>query len=133
MLEHAKEYNGDASKRFIMGGSAGGNLTTAVGLKYASHTGLKPSGLIIACPFACDLRAYPEEYKKRYTPEKYVDSPVLTREVMSWSTGKSNNFQPPHLIVHADVPQNNTAHHPPIHSDVLCYFIQTSNRSHRHT
>lgn len=88
MIAHAREYRADASKRFIMGGSAGGNLTAAVGLKYASNKDLRPSGLIIACPFTCDLRAYPEEYRKRYTPENYVDSPILTREVMSWATGK---------------------------------------------
>lgn len=85
-----------------MGGSAGGNLTTAVALKYTSHAKLKPSGLIIASPFTCDLRAYPEDYKKRYTPEEYTDSPILTREVMSWATGNPNTLSYLLLILSTD-------------------------------
>lgn len=72
-----------------MGGSSGGNLTTAVGLKYASNPDFKASGLIIACPAACDRRAFPEEYSKRWTPEKYADAPMIGREMVDWAFGNS--------------------------------------------
>jgi acetyl esterase/lipase len=71
-----------------MGGSAGGNLTAAVALKYASQPELKASGLIIACPSTCDRRVFPEEYKKRWTPEKYADAPMIGREIMDWAFGR---------------------------------------------
>ena len=51
-------------------------------MKYASDPELKPSGLIIACPQTCDVNAFPVEYKKRFTPEKYTDSPMIGREIM---------------------------------------------------
>lgn len=70
-----------------MGGSSGGNLTTAVALKYASNPDFKASGLIIACPATCDRRAFPEEYKKRWTPEKYTDAPMIGREMVDWAFG----------------------------------------------
>jgi versiconal hemiacetal acetate esterase len=82
MHVNASKFGGDATKKFIMGGSAGGNLTACVGLKYASNPEFKPSGLIIACPQICDVNAFPGEYKKRFTPEKYVDSPMIGREIM---------------------------------------------------
>lgn len=87
MCSNAAKYGADGSKRFIMGGSAGGNLTAAVALKYASNPDLKASGLIIACASTCDRRALPEEYKKRWTPDKYADSPTIGREMVDWAFG----------------------------------------------
>jgi acetyl esterase/lipase len=60
MLENASEYSGTGEKRFVMGGSAGGNLAAAVALKYASNTKMRPSGLIVACLQSCDVKAFPE-------------------------------------------------------------------------
>jgi acetyl esterase/lipase len=68
--------------RFIMGGSAGGNLAAAVALKYASNGNMRPSGLIVACLQSCDAKVFPGEYKKRFLPERYVDSPMISRELM---------------------------------------------------
>jgi versiconal hemiacetal acetate esterase len=86
MHDNASKYGGDSKKKFIMGGSAGGNLTACVGLKYTSHSEFRPSGLIIACPQTCDVNAFPEEYKKRFTPEKYADSPMISRGIMLQAT-----------------------------------------------
>jgi acetyl esterase/lipase len=88
MCSNASTFGADGSKRFIMGGSAGGNLTTAAALKYASNPDLKPSGLIIACPSTCDPTALPEEYRERWTPEKYADAPMIGREIMNWAFGR---------------------------------------------
>lgn len=82
MHNNASTYGGDSKKKFIMGGSAGGNLTACVGLKYTSNPELRPAGLIIACAPMCDVNAFPEEYKKRFTPEKYTDSPMIGRGIM---------------------------------------------------
>ncbi len=87
MAKNAATDGTDGSLRFIMGGSAGGNLTTAVALKHASHPDLKASGLIIACPSTCDRRAFPEECKKRWMPEKCADAPMIGREIIDWAFG----------------------------------------------
>lgn len=87
MSKNAASYGADGSKRFIMGGSAGGNLTAAVALKYAQRPDLKASGLIIGCPSTCDRRAFPEEYRRRWTPEKYADAPMIGRETVDWAFG----------------------------------------------
>jgi acetyl esterase/lipase len=88
MLDVAPKYSGSKEKRFIMGGSAGGNLAAAVALKYASNPATRPSGLIVACLQSCDVKALPTEYKKRFAPEKYTDSPMINRELMLQATGK---------------------------------------------
>jgi len=82
MHANASKFGGDNTKKFIMGGSAGGNLTACVGLKYATNPELRPSGLIVACAQTCDVSAFPEKYKRRFTPEKYTDSPLIGREIM---------------------------------------------------
>lgn len=87
MHANASKYGGDSKKKFIMGGSAGGSLTASVGLKYCSNTELRPSGLVIACAQTCDVDAFPEEYKQRYTPEKFADSPMIGREIMLQASG----------------------------------------------
>ena len=78
--------------KFIMGGSAGGNLAACVGLKYASDPELRPSGLILACLQSCDVGAFPEAYGKRFTPEKYADSAMLGRELMIQAVGQYTYF-----------------------------------------
>ncbi|ERF76626.1 hypothetical protein EPUS_04446 [Endocarpon pusillum Z07020] len=85
LCTNAAKYGGDGSRRFIMGGSSGGNLSTAVALKYASNPDFRASGLIIACPGTCDRRAFPEEYKGRWTPEKYADAPMIGRDMVDWA------------------------------------------------
>ena len=88
MHANASKYGGDYKKKFLMGGSAGGNLAACVGLKYASDPELRPSGLILACLQTCDVNAFPEPYKKRFTPEKYADSPMIGREIMLQAVGQ---------------------------------------------
>jgi acetyl esterase/lipase len=96
MIRNAATYGADGTKRFIMGGSAGGNLTAAVALKYARNPDLKASGLIIACASTCHPKALPEEYKKRWTPEKYADSPTIGRDIVNWALGTASlAWQPP--------------------------------------
>ena len=82
MHDAASKYKGDPKVKCIMGGSAGGNLAACVALRYSSNSALKPSGLIVACLQSCDSNVFPEEYKKRYTPELYVDSPMIGRDIM---------------------------------------------------
>ena len=82
MHGNAIKYGGDSTRKFIMGGSAGGNLSACVALKYASDPELNASGAIFACLQSCDVTVLPEEYRKRYTPEVYADSPVIGREIM---------------------------------------------------
>ena len=82
MHNSARSHGGNAGQKFIMGGSAGGNLTACVALKYASHTDLRPSGLIIACPTTCHPDARPAEYKQRYQPDLYADSPTISNELV---------------------------------------------------
>lgn len=82
MHNTANEHGGNPDQRFIMGGSAGGNLAACVALKYASNPKLKPSGLVVACLNSCDPEGMPEEYKGRYKPELYADSPMIGNEIV---------------------------------------------------
>jgi acetyl esterase/lipase len=71
-----------------MGGSAGGNLAGAVALHYSTHATLKPHGLIIAVPaITIDPRALPAEYASQFHPERYTDTPLLTRASMTKAAG----------------------------------------------
>jgi acetyl esterase/lipase len=88
ICSNASIYNADGSKRFIMGGSAGGNLTAAVALKYASNPELRASGLIISCASTCHRDSFPGEYKRRWTPEKYADAPMIGRDIVDWAFGR---------------------------------------------
>lgn len=88
MHAKAKDFGGDATKKFIMGGSAGGNLAACVALKYSSKPDLKPAGLIAACLTTCDPKALPSEFKSRYTPELYSDAPMIGNAIMKQARGK---------------------------------------------
>lgn len=88
MHENASTYGGNPAQKFIMGGSAGGNLTAAVALRYATSVGLKPCGLCIFVPPTCEPTELPETYRARYTPEMYVDSPVIGNEILKQARGK---------------------------------------------
>ncbi|OAL57102.1 alpha/beta-hydrolase [Pyrenochaeta sp. DS3sAY3a] len=76
----AADFGGNPRQKFIMGGSAGGNLTACVALKYASNPELRPSGVMVSCMTSCDPSALPAEYLGRYSPEKYQDTPVIDRQ-----------------------------------------------------
>lgn len=73
----AAEFGGSPHRKFIMGGSAGGNLSACVALKYASDPELRPSGIMVACMTSCDPIAMPPGYKERYFPDKYSDTPMI--------------------------------------------------------
>ena len=89
MHETAADHGADPARKFIMGGSAGGNLTAAVGLKYTTNTELKPRGLCIFVLATCDPSVLPDEYKSRYTPELYEDSPMIGNDLVRQAAGKS--------------------------------------------
>ena len=85
---HTYEYmhnfaaaHGDPNKKFIMGGSAGGNLSACVALKYASNPELRPAGLVVACLISCEPESLPHEYRDRYTPDLYADAPMITNKL----------------------------------------------------
>ncbi len=89
MHQTAAAHGADAAKRFVMGGSAGGNLTAAVALKYATKPDLKPQGLCIFVPATCDPSVLPDEYKARYTPERYADAPTIGNDLVRQARGTS--------------------------------------------
>jgi acetyl esterase/lipase len=84
----ASNYGGNPQKKFIMGGSAGGNLTACVGLKYVSNAELKPAGIVVACMLSCDPKALPAEYKKRYSSLKYRNAPMIDDASVQQARGK---------------------------------------------
>lgn len=89
MHETATNHGGDPTKKFIMGGSAGGSLTAAVALKYATNPELKAVGFCTFCLSSCEPSALPEAYKSRYTPELYSDAPMIGNDIMRQARGKS--------------------------------------------
>lgn len=71
-----------------MRGSAGGSLVISVALKYTTSAELKPLGVVAACISSCDPDVLPDEYKTRYTPENYSDSPMIGHGIMAKARGK---------------------------------------------
>lgn len=83
MHANASSFPASPSKKIIMGGSAGGNLSGAVALSFTGDGELKPKGLIMACPFTIEPSQLPEEYKGWWHPERYLDAAMLNREAMT--------------------------------------------------
>jgi acetyl esterase/lipase len=93
MKENAAKYSAHPEKAVIMGGSAGGNLSTAVTLSVLDDPKLKPQGLLCACASTIDPEHIPEEYKSFWQPEKLLDSAMLNRKAMKPCFGRFINLQ----------------------------------------
>lgn len=91
MHETASNYAGDATRKFIMGGSAGGNLAAAVALKYTRSVDLKACGLCIFVPVTCEPTMLPNEYRARYTPNTYADALMIGNELVYQARSKSES------------------------------------------
>ena len=87
MYHNAGKYGGDPRKKFIMGGSAGGNLSACVSVKYASDPELSVSGFIAACFMSCDPSALPSEYKERLSEEGFGNMPILGTDIVKLARG----------------------------------------------
>lgn len=92
MYNHAPEFGASQHRKFIMGASAGGNLSASVALKFASDPELRASGLLVSCMTSCDPSALPVDYKDRYHPENYVDTPVINTNIKQLSRGKLTTY-----------------------------------------
>jgi acetyl esterase/lipase len=103
MHENAPTHGGDPGQRYIMGGSAGGNLTAAVSLKYATDLDLKARGLCIFVPATCEPSVLPDEYRARYTPDLYADAPMIGNELLTQARGESRPNPIPTSFVKATV------------------------------
>lgn len=77
---HAVELGGSPRQKFIMGASSGGNLTACVALKYTSDPELRASGIMVSCMMSCDPSALPAEYKEKYYPNVYLDTPIINTD-----------------------------------------------------
>jgi versiconal hemiacetal acetate esterase len=77
---HAVELGGSPRQKFIMGASSGGNLTACVALKYTSDPELRASGIMVSCMMSCDPSALPAEYKEKYYPDVYLDTPIINTD-----------------------------------------------------
>lgn len=87
MHAHAARYGGDPTCKAIMGGSAGGNLSASVALRYAADPVLRPAAVLLAAMPSCDPQAMPEEYKQRLDPEKYKDVPMFNQDGVASARG----------------------------------------------
>jgi acetyl esterase/lipase len=89
MHQNATKYGGDPRLKAIMGGSAGGNLTQCLGVKYADQGELRPVALLSGAGVFCDPRATPEHYKSQLTPAKFADVPMFNQDQMAIARGES--------------------------------------------
>jgi acetyl esterase/lipase len=83
MHTNASSFSASPNKSVIMGGSAGGNLSTAVTLSLINEPDLIPQGLIVACATTIDPNSIPEEYLSFWQPERFLDAAMLNREAMT--------------------------------------------------
>lgn len=83
---NASSFNGDASKMWTIGGSAGGALALQIALQVIKDPKLKPSlkGIAAMVPATAHWDTIPEKYKSKYTAYKdnEKDAPVIDRESM---------------------------------------------------
>ncbi|KAL8243849.1 hypothetical protein R6Q59_010107 [Mikania micrantha] len=106
MCESAVENGGDPSKKFVMGGSAGGNLTASVILKYAKDSQHKAQGAVILCPGAAHTQIMNTVYKSRYNEAFYADSPVIGNDILkqAWEWLASPPDDPlASVVLHPDI------------------------------
>ncbi|CAN9170088.1 unnamed protein product [Alternaria sp. RS040] len=103
----AAGFGGNPRQKFIMGASAGGNLSACVALKYTSDPELRPSGIMVSCMMSCDPNALPAEYKKRYLPGLYLETPVINtntkRLAREWLQPPSPEHPLYSPLVHPDI------------------------------
>lgn len=92
MQSHAARYGGDAARKAIMGGSAGGYLGACVAVRYATDPVLRPAAVLLGALSSCDPRAMPEVYKRRLDPAKYRNVPMFNQEAMAIARGTSTPF-----------------------------------------
>ena len=71
-----------------MGGSAGGNLTACVALKYARDDELRPSGIIVDCMTACDPEVWSEELRRRYEEWDFGDTAMINEGSVRLARGE---------------------------------------------
>ncbi|KAK6381504.1 hypothetical protein LTS17_004562 [Exophiala oligosperma] len=119
MHKNAAAYGGDPQKKFIMGGSAGGNLTAVLAVKYAADADLSCSGFIAACFPSCDPSALPPEYQGRNDIADFHSAPMLgidtVLQAREW-------YNPPRK----DDPLYSPLLHPDIKHLKQAYIIATS-------
>lgn len=106
MYQNASEQGGDPKKKFVMGGSAGGNFTASVILKYARDPELKAQGAVILCPGAAHTKILNTVYKDRYNAELYSDAPIVGNEILkqAWEWLASPPDDPlASVVLHPDI------------------------------
>lgn len=107
MYHSATANGGDPQKKFVMGGSAGGNLTASTILKYARHPELKAQGAVILCPGAAHTQILNTVYKDRYNEELYSDAPIVGNEILkqAWEWLACPPDDPlASVVLHPDIP-----------------------------
>ncbi|KAJ9616547.1 hypothetical protein H2200_000266 [Cladophialophora chaetospira] len=123
MYQNAVKYDGNPKKKFIsreqkMGGSAGGNLSACVAVKYAADPELSVSGLIAACFPSCDPSAMPSEYKGRLREQEFKSTPMLGTDIVKLAREWYN--APP------DDPLSSPLLHPDLHLVKQAYIAATT-------
>lgn len=90
MHQNAVTYGGDHRLKAVMGGSAGGNLTQCVGVKYADRAELRPVALLSGAGAYCDPQFMPGQYKSRLDPPKFASVPMFSQDQMAIARCKSS-------------------------------------------
>ena len=98
MSAAAQNLGGDATKMFIVGGSAGGNLTLTTGLSIIAPDrpepgNVAPRGLFALCPLVAHTKAVPklpEDLKAFFnSSEAYADAAMIDKPVVESCGGES--------------------------------------------
>lgn len=106
MCQNAAEQGGNPNLKFVMGGSAGGNFTASVVLKYARHPEYNPQGAVILCPGAAHTEILNTVYKDRYNAELYSDAPMVGNDILkqAWTWLASPPDDPlASVVLHPDI------------------------------
>ena len=111
MVAAAESLGGDATKLFIVGGSAGGNLSLTTALSIVAPErpedgAVVPRGVFALCPAVVASKAVsrlPDDLKAFFHgPEAYADAAMIGKQVVESCGGKrdSLNGSEVHLLTH---------------------------------
>ena len=88
MSQSAAEHGGDSNQRFVMGGSADGNLAAAIAFEYSTNANFRPGSFCAFVPGTSHPEVLADKRAGRYIPEMYADVLMLGNDLLMQAWGR---------------------------------------------